>query len=79
MKKSIIIVLQIITLLLMVSQHFLQAYFSKVLIINAVPVPLSTVTFWFGYRVTSVIVDVMLYVTIGLQLTVIVLLIENKK
>ena len=66
-KKSFIIVLQIITLLLVVSDHFLALVFNY------------SQLFFFGVEVSIFIMDVILYITIGLQITIIVLLIEGVK
>ena len=68
MKKSIIIILQIITLLLMVSDHFLVTLYYYVS---------SSVLLW-GYNIGALLVDVVLYITIGLQILIIVLLIEQE-
>ena len=68
MKKSIIIILQIITLLLMVSDHFLVTLYYYVS---------PSVLLW-GYNIGALLVDVVLYITIGLQILIIVLLIEQE-
>ena len=68
MKKSIIIVLQIICLLLMVTNHYLTAsylYFPE--------------CYFFGVLINALIIDAVLWLLIGLQLTIIVALIEDKE
>ena len=67
MRKSIIIVLQIITLLLVVSDHFLA------LVVNHFHL------YFFGIEISVFIMDVVLYLTIGLQIFIIVVLIEDKE
>ena len=70
MKKGYIVVLQIITLLLMISNHFIG-----IILRNDFEIYL----FWLGMSVTSFIVDIMLYVTIGLQLFIIFIIIGGKR
>lgn len=71
MKKSVIIVLQIISLLLMISNHYLV-----MVIYYASYLDLYNIWF-FGVKVSSLITDICLYITVGIQLTIIVLIIEE--
>ena len=66
MRKSIIIVLQIICLLLMVTNHVLAVFFQYFPYIYV-----------FGILVRNFLIDVIICVTIGLQIFIIVALIED--
>lgn len=68
MKRITIILLQIITLLLMVSNHFLSILVNKT----------NSKIIFMGWDVRGIILDVLLYSTIGLQLLIIALLINYK-
>ena len=72
LKKSLIAILQIICLIMIVSNHFLPYHFYAKFL-------LGIDVHWFGMKVSNLIVDIVLYLTIGFQLLIIVLIIDYKR
>lgn len=71
-KQTAIIILQIITLLLVIVNHFLPNFFFFRDMWNLQ-------SYWFGIKVDSLIVDIILYTIIALQLLIIILLLDSNK
>ena len=69
MKKEYKIVLQAIVLMMFVATHFVQSLLT---------IPMIEI-FFFGFRVSNLIVDVMLFITILLQLYLIFIDVKERK